>query len=133
MGDQVVALDHGRVGQFDTPDAVFSRPASPNVAKALNCYNIFRGKIDNDLFISDDNRFRITTYRIKSADSSYAIRQDKISIRKCDAESERDEERIIAKYVTSAYTDSAFMYFFQTDKGAIIEVENHLSHRAMQN
>jgi putative spermidine/putrescine transport system ATP-binding protein len=35
--------------------------------------------------------------------------------------------------VTSEYTGAAFIYFFHTSSGSIIEVENHLSHRAMQN
>ena len=133
MGDRVVVLDRGRVGQFDTPDVVFSQPASPAVAKSLNCYNLFGGKIDAGLFIAEDQRFKIAAPKAKSADISYAIRQDAIIIKDSDAEIEPDEDSINARYVASEYTGAAFMYFFRSESGAIIEVENHLSHRAMQN
>ena len=43
-----------------------------------------------------------------------------------------DEVSIRGRYVASEYTGSAFMYFFRTPGGSIVEVENHLSHRAMQ-
>ncbi len=136
MGDRVVVLDRGRVGQFDTPDVVFSRPASPAVAKSLNCYNLFRGKIDAGLFIADDQRFKIAAPKAKSAEPSYAIRQDMIAIREpADPLNARlpDEDSLSARYLASEYTGAAFMYFFKLDgNGAIIEVENHLSHRAMQ-
>jgi ABC-type Fe3+/spermidine/putrescine transport system ATPase subunit len=133
MGDRIVVLDRGRVGQFDTPDVVFSQPASPAVAKSLNCYNLFGGTIDAGLFVAEDQRFKIAAPKAKSADISYAIRQDAITIKDGDAEIAPDEDSISARYIASEYTGSAFMYFFRSKSGAIIEVENHLSHRAMQN
>jgi putative spermidine/putrescine transport system ATP-binding protein len=133
MGDRVVVLDRGRVGQFDSPEVVFNQPASPRVAKSLNCYNLFRGKIDAGEFITEDHRFRLGGSRTSSADPSYAIRQDMIAIREGEAANEPDEESISARYLASEYTGSAFMYFFQLHSGSIVEVENHLSHRAMQN
>jgi hypothetical protein len=56
-----------------------------------------------------------------------------IAIREGEATDEPDEESISARYLASEYTGSAFMYFFQLRSGSIVEVENHLSHRAMQN
>jgi ABC-type Fe3+/spermidine/putrescine transport system ATPase subunit len=133
MGDQVVVLDRGRIGQFDAPDVVFSRPASPSVAKALNCYNLFAGRIDAGIFVADGNLFKIGSTRTRSGDAAYAIRQDMIAIRDIHSNIESNEESINARYIASEYTGSAFMYFFQSPNGAVVEVENHLSHRAMQN
>jgi ABC-type Fe3+/spermidine/putrescine transport system ATPase subunit len=133
MGDQVVVLNGGRVGQCDAPDIVFRRPASPSVARSLNCYNLFQGKLNADLFVTDERQFRVSAPKTSSAEQSYAIRQDMIDIRDKDARVEPDEESIGARYIASEYTGSAFMYFFQLQSGAIVEVENHLSHRAMQN
>jgi ABC-type Fe3+/spermidine/putrescine transport system ATPase subunit len=132
MGDRVVVLDLGRVDQFDVPDMIFNQPASPNVAKSLNCYNIFRGRIDDDLFLTDDHRFLISSAKTKSDDVAYAIRQDMITIRDNSTSAEKDEAFISGRYLASEYTGSAVMYFFQIQGGAIVEVENHLSHRAMQ-
>jgi ABC-type Fe3+/spermidine/putrescine transport system ATPase subunit len=133
MGDKVVVLERGRIGQYDTPDVVFSQPASPSVARSLNCYNLFDGKIDADLFIAADQRFRIGAPKRNSAETSYAIRKDMIVIREAQAASEANEETLSARYLASEYTGSAFLYFFQRRDGSIVEVENHLSHRAMQN
>jgi ABC-type Fe3+/spermidine/putrescine transport system ATPase subunit len=132
MGDRVVVLDRGRVDQFDLPDRIFNQPASPSVAKSLNCYNLFAGRIDADLFLTDTHQFRIDSLKTKSADVAYAIRQDLITIRDNSVSSETDETSISGRYLASEYTGSAFMYFFQIHGGAIVEVENHLSHRAMQ-
>jgi ABC-type Fe3+/spermidine/putrescine transport system ATPase subunit len=132
MGDRVVVLDRGRVGQFDTPDIVFSQPASPNVARSLNCYNMFQGRIDAELFITGDHQFRIGPSAKNNRDASYAIRQDMIAIRDSDCAPGPDEVSLNGRYLASEYTGSAFMYFFQIPGGPIVEVENHLSHRAMQ-
>ncbi len=116
MGDRVVVLDRGRVGQFDAPDVVFSQPASPSVARSLNCYNLFGGRIDADLFIAADQRFKIGSPKRHSAEPSYAIRQDMIAIRDAEAAPEANEETISARYLASEYTGSAFMYFFRTSR-----------------
>src|SRR4030081_252040 len=92
------------------PTGVFNQPASPRVAKSLNCYNLFRGKIDAGEFITEDHRFRLGGSRTSSADPSYAIRQDMIAIREGSAANEPDEESISARYLASEYTGSAFMY-----------------------
>jgi ABC-type Fe3+/spermidine/putrescine transport system ATPase subunit len=133
MGDQVIVLNDGRVGQCDAPDIVYRRPASPSVARSLNCYNFFQGKLDADLFVTRERQFRICAPKTSSAEPSYAIRQDMIDIRDSHANVAPDEESITARYVASEYTGSAFMYLFQMQNGSIVEVENHLSHRAMQN
>jgi ABC-type Fe3+/spermidine/putrescine transport system ATPase subunit len=133
MGDKVAVLERGRVGQFDAPDVVFSQPASPGVARSLHCYNLFAGKIEADLFLADGQRFRISSAKRRSAEASYAIRKDMIVIRDARTRPETNEEAIDARYVASEYTGSAFLYFFRRRDGSIVEVENHLSHRAMQN
>lgn len=50
MGDHVVVLDRGRVSQFDALDAIYSNPANPDVARFLNCYNLFTGILDPMVF-----------------------------------------------------------------------------------
>ena len=45
MGDTVLVLERGRIAQSAEPDTLYSRPASPEVARFLNCYNIFPGEV----------------------------------------------------------------------------------------
>eukprot|EP01037_Dinobryon_pediforme_P015641 gene15641-15788_t len=132
MGDRSVVLDSGTIGQFDTPDVIFNQPVSPNVARFLNCYNLFEGTIDGHAFRSGTTTFSFAALVTPSVETAYVVRQDVILIKAMDAPVSADETGLTATYVTSEYTGAAFMYFFKTDDGHIVEVENHLSHRAAQ-
>ena len=130
MGDRIVVLDDGKIGQFDTPDHVFNRPISSNVARYLNCYNMFEGRLDGNVFVAGVHRLGFTNRATATASPAYAIRQDLITIG--GPEGAEGETGFSAKYLASEYTGAAFMYFFEADNGHIIEVENHLSHRPAQ-
>lgn len=132
MGDRIVVLANGTVGQFDTPGIVYDRPASPHVAQYLNCYNIFQGSVGADAFHAGVHRFPLVAQPTAHGVPSYAIRQDLITVRAPTAGHAVSEAGVSATYLASEYTGAAFMYFFQTDDGHIVEVENHLSHRSAQ-
>ncbi len=130
MGDRVVVLDHGRIAQFDAPDTVYGKPASPNVAMFLNRYNLFEGAIAGSVFKSEfgDLAFKKRTDAQKPA---YAIRYDRVSV---------DNEAAAitgpgfsASFVASEYLGSSIMYFFEAAGGKMIEVEHHLSNGAPKN
>jgi spermidine/putrescine transport system ATP-binding protein len=127
MGDRVVVLDHGRVAQFDHPDAVYGKPASPNVAMFLNRYNLFDGKISGSVFKSEygDLAFKNHTDADRAA---YAIRYDRVAV---DSEaSGKNDPGFFASFVASEYLGSSIMYFFEAAGGKVIEVEHHLSNGA---
>ena len=50
MGDRLIVLDSGKMSQFGRPSDIYDRPANPNVARFLNCYNVFDGSIEGDTF-----------------------------------------------------------------------------------
>ena len=131
MGDRIVVLDNGKIGQFDKPDHVFNRPISPNVARYLNCYNMFEGRLDGSVFVAGPDRFDFSNRMNSGGRPAYAIRQDLITINQSLAYA-NGETGLKAKYLASEYTGAAFMYFFEAADGHIIEVENHLSHRSAQ-
>ena len=93
---------------------------------------MFHGRIESELFVTADHQFKIGAAPKSNSDAAYAIRQDMIAIRGGDCTLEPDEVGLTGRYLASEYTGSAFMYFFQIRGGPIVEVENHLSHRAMQ-
>jgi putative spermidine/putrescine transport system ATP-binding protein len=130
MGDRVVVLDRGRIGQFDAPDTVYNTPASPNVARFLNCYNIFEGRIEQGAFLAEGTRFPVASTLGRAAAPAYAVRQDLIAIRPEVEGPGPGETGLVAEFLTSEYSGSAVMYFFQLPSGKVVEVENHLSHRA---
>ena len=127
MGDRVVVLDHGQIAQFDVPDTVYGRPATPNVAKFLNRYNLLDGEIAGSVFKSafGDLAFK---QRSEADKSGYAIRYDRVMV---DNESvENMGPCILASFVASEYLGSSIMYFFEAVGGKLIEVEHHLSNGA---
>ncbi len=121
MGDRVIVLDRGRVGQFDDPDTVYNQPASPGVARFLNCYNIFPGRLEEGRFVAGVAR--------AASESAYCIRQDLVQIRSSDSPLGKDEAGIRARFLTSEYSGASVQYFFDADSGHGIEVEAHLGHR----
>jgi spermidine/putrescine transport system ATP-binding protein len=124
MGDRVVVLDHGRIAQFDVPDTVYGKPASPNVAMFLNRYNLFDGTVAGSVFKSEFGDLAFKTHT--DADTSaYAIRYDRVAI---DSEaSGKNDPGFSANFLASEYLGSSIMYFFEAAGGKVIEVEHHLS------
>ena len=129
MGDHVIVLDRGRVSQFDAPDAIYSRPATPEVARSLNCYNLFTGQVGADGFSCAHALFAMARVDVKCAQPTYAIRHDLIRFAPPEETSSPDQTGLLAKFVTSEYSGSTIRYFFEVGTGQIVEVETHLSHR----
>ena len=47
LADEVVVMNHGRIEQQGTPDAVFDQPATPFVMDFLGTVNVFHGRVEN--------------------------------------------------------------------------------------
>jgi ABC-type Fe3+/spermidine/putrescine transport system ATPase subunit len=129
MGDRVIVLDRGHIGQFADPDTVYNTPASANVARFLNCYNIFPGRVERDSFVADGAAFALGAARPAPGPAAYCIRQDLIAIRPPESVLAPGEAAVTARYVTSEYSGAAVTYFFELPDGRAAEVEAHLSHR----
>ena len=129
MGDHVIVLDRGRVRQFDVPDTIYNHPANPDVARFLNCYNLFAGKLQADGFCYASALFPVSGIDAKCAQPAYAIRHDLIHFSSPDDAPLPDQACLLASFVTSEYSGSTIRYFFEGESGQIVEVENHLSHR----
>ncbi len=131
MGDTVLVLESGRIAQSADSDTVYNRPASPAVARFLNCYNLFQGRIEGGAFVGGVGRFGLgSTAPTRAASPAYAIRYDRVSVRPREAAIAEDEIRIEANFVASEYSGAAVNSFFALDDGRVFEVESHLSHAA---
>ena len=131
MGDTVLVLESGRIAQSADSDTVYNRPASPAVARFLNCYNLFPGRIEAGDFVGGVGRFALgSAAPTRAASPAYAIRYDRVSVRPRDAAITQDEIRIEANFVASEYSGAAVNSFFALDDGRVFEVESHLSHAA---
>ncbi|MDQ0472182.1 ABC transporter ATP-binding protein [Labrys wisconsinensis] len=130
MGDTVLVLDRGRIAQAADADTIYNRPASPAVARFLNCYNLFDGAVDGEAFVGPAGRFAIGGGpRLPGGGPAYAVRYDRIEVRPVSAPPAPDEVRVEAAFVASEYSGAAVNAFFALDNGQVVEVEAHLSHR----
>ncbi|OVE86875.1 ABC transporter ATP-binding protein [Agrobacterium tumefaciens] len=130
MGDTVLVLDSNRIVQQGDADTIYNRPKSPAVARFLNCYNLFQGRLDGGMFAGSAGRFPISGTPHSSPTPGYAIRYDRIAIREVSAPVADDEVKVEGAFVASEYTGSAVTSFFHLDDGKVFEVETHLSHSA---
>ncbi|WP_181704854.1 ABC transporter ATP-binding protein [Chthonobacter rhizosphaerae] len=131
MGDTVIVLDRGHVGQIDGPDALYNRPASPAVARFLNCYNLFEGRLGDGAFVSPVGALPLPPRAEPlGGGPAYAVRYDRVEVRPPNAPVAPDEVGITGAFVASEYTGSSVLSFFQLPDGRVFEVEDHLSHRA---
>ena len=124
MGDRVIVLDQGRIGQFAKPAEVYDRPATPNVARFLNCYNVFEGAVEGDHFASPYGRFPFGV-RMTGPKPAYAIRYDRLIPTQGGSVSQAPAIRV--NYLASEYLGAAIMHFFEAGDGKVVEVEHHLS------
>jgi len=132
MGDVVVVLDHGAVTQIGDPDTVYNRPASPQVARFLNRYNLFTGQPSTADFQTAHGRFPIAGANVitaTGAEPAYAIRYDRIAVKPAAASAGAGEVRVEGAFVASEYTGASVLSFFALPDGKVIEVESHLSQR----
>jgi spermidine/putrescine transport system ATP-binding protein len=119
MGDRLIVLDAGRVGQYGPPADVYESPASPNVARFLNCYNLFDGALEGDSFVTSYGRFYYAR-RLPAAKPAYAVRYDRLN-------AHVEGDGMPAEFIASEYLGSAVVHLFAAPDGKVIEVERHLS------
>jgi ABC-type Fe3+/spermidine/putrescine transport system ATPase subunit len=107
MGDRAVVLDKGRIIQVDVPDNIYNRPASLEVARFLNSYNM-----------------------VDRGDGSVCcIRRDRVQVKPLDHGATPDQTAQPATYVTAEYSGAVIVYLFKLASGKVVEVEYHLSHQ----
>ncbi|MDQ0458032.1 ABC transporter ATP-binding protein [Rhizobium paknamense] len=129
MGDQVLVLDRGRIAQASPSGELYSNPASPAVARFLNCYNVLTGRPEKGVFHTAAGRLPLGSHLRPAAEAAYAIRYDRIDVRPLGAPIAEDEARFEGTFLASEYSGSAVNSFFNLDDGQVFEVEAHLSRK----
>jgi putative spermidine/putrescine transport system ATP-binding protein len=132
MGDRMVVLDAGRVAQIDQPGTLYTRPATPNVARYLNCYQLFDGRFAADGFSSTVGRFNLPATRLDGDGAVYAVRRDQIEVRPFVSTADAGESSVGGVFLASEYSGPAVLYLFRLEDGRIVEVDHHLSHHPPQ-
>jgi ABC-type Fe3+/spermidine/putrescine transport system ATPase subunit len=130
MGDRVVVLDAGRILQVDDPDTVYNKPTSIAVARFLNRYNLFSGRMDGRGGIATAAGTIASPTPRQSADLvDFCIRIDKIRVQPQDAPIPAGQAALPATYITSEFSGAIITHLFRLADDRVAEVEDHLSHR----
>lgn len=109
MGNRVAVIASGRLAQIGPPRTLFEKPASLEVARLLNCYNLMDGQVANGKAIS-------------------AIRIDKVHVSD-QAPSESGWTSIDGRFVVNEYAGSKVIAIFDIGQGRHFEVEYQLAHK----
>ncbi|WP_282607833.1 ABC transporter ATP-binding protein [Pelagibius sp. Alg239-R121] len=125
MGDRLIVLDQGRAIQVDTPDRLFTRPATVAVAKLVNNYNILPGRVEGGGFQHGDSRLALP--EPAQVAGYYVIRFDQVAIGGIGEEIASGMASMEAAFIASEFMGSRVIYFFRRPDGGVFEVERHLS------
>ncbi|MEM8664958.1 MAG: ABC transporter ATP-binding protein [Pseudomonadota bacterium] len=124
MGDRMVVLDTGRVAMIEAPDRVYETPATVNVARSLNAYNVLPGAVADGVFVTGGARLPLP--HAASGAAHYAIRFDLASIAR-EGEAPAQDGKLATRFITAEFMGSKVIYFLRREDGAVVEVERHLS------
>jgi len=53
MSDKIAVMNQGKILQLDDPESLYEKPSDPFVANFLGNSNVFKGKIENNVFNSE--------------------------------------------------------------------------------
>jgi sulfate transport system ATP-binding protein len=80
LADRVAIMNHGRIEQDGSPEAVMERPATPFVAAFLGSVNIFHGRLEDGAIRVDLAAAEIERLDLKAGDRLY-VKPRKVAVR----------------------------------------------------
>ena len=90
MSDKIAVMNQGKILQLDDPESLYEKPSDPFVANFLGNSNVFKGKIENNVFNSE----YMSNIKVDSELSGNAYLILRPEIISFDIEPSSDEQRI---------------------------------------
>lgn len=66
LADRMAVMSEGKLLQTDQPEAIYRRPATPEVAEFMGMRNLIRGEIHDDIFTADGWKIPFKRERMKN-------------------------------------------------------------------
>lgn len=137
MADTIVVFRHGGVGQIGTPEEVFTKPNSREVAQLVGMSNIFKGKItaveDNEVVIqSHQEIIAPKTKSLEIGDEiTWCIRPDQVMVLR---ENKPIREVVAENLITGSIMEivpkgASYLLFLDGKQGLEIEIPSHAFER----
>ena len=125
---RVAVLGQGRIAQIDAPDRLIDAPATADVARLLNCYNVLAGSVRRGSFGAEGVSLPLAAVSSEGP-AAYCIRSDQIGIADPATPPPGGRARIEARFLASEYSGARLTGLFAVQPGRPFEVEYHLGHR----
>ncbi|MBW3097817.1 ABC transporter ATP-binding protein [Pseudohoeflea coraliihabitans] len=125
MGDRMIVLDRGRLLQVDPPDTIFTVPATIDVARYINAYNILSGTLSDGRFTSSNGAFPVVGDVPELG--YYAVRYDAAHVLAPGEMVPDGSASMSARFIASEFMGSQIIYIFRRIDGGTFEVVRHLS------
>ncbi|MFU8766751.1 MAG: ABC transporter ATP-binding protein [Candidatus Methanoperedens sp.] len=132
MADTIVVFRHGGVGQIGTPEEVFTKPNSIEVARLVGMSNIFKGKITaikgDDVIIQGYQEITAQNPGVKIGEEvTWCIRPDNVMVlRENKPVREAVAENLVTGHITEIVPKGASYLLFMGGKLPLeIEIPSH--------
>jgi ABC-type Fe3+/spermidine/putrescine transport system ATPase subunit len=128
LGDLVVVMNHARIEQQGTAEAILQRPATAFVAGFVQGNNVFRGRvaaISSDAVEVDTpvGRFRVPRLSAGApavgGEVSFSVRAERLT----DAPTERQPNRLSAKCTAVEYFGAVRRHVFERSDGEVLKYD----------
>lgn len=137
MADTIVVFRYGGVGQIGTPEEVFTKPNSREVAQLVGMSNIFKGKIaamkgDNVVIQSHQEIIAPKTKGLEIGDEiTWCIRPDQVMVLR---ENKPIREVVAENLITGSIMEivpkgASYLLFLNGKQGLEIEIPSHAFER----
>ncbi len=114
MSDRIAVMNHGRVEQIDTPEAVYERPATAFVAGFIGVSNLMPGTISSvadgraALRLDTGAEFEAAADGLQAGERAYAVvRPEKLRIEAADAAAANGQPSVEGMVEASVYVGTA--------------------------
>lgn len=116
MSDEIIVLDKGRILQQGAPEALYTQPASPYIAKFIGKGSEIHGTIDNQVFKSTSGLTFNVNNSITPGNYTYIIRPESVHV---------DTTGYPAEIQSVSYTGERYEYVALLNKIPVMFYDMH--------
>jgi ABC-type Fe3+/spermidine/putrescine transport system ATPase subunit len=131
LGDLVVVMNHARIEQQGTPEAILQRPATAFVASFVQANNVFHGKVlqvgDGLLMVeTGSGSFLVAGSGTVGREVSFSVRAELVT----DQPSDQHLNRLTARCTAVEYFGALRRHVFERADGEVLKYDQFGAHAA---
>lgn len=80
--NRMAIIKEGEILQVGSPQELYENPSCTYIAEFLGSKNIFYGKVNKDIFISDELKFKLSNSKYDGCDGNLILRSESLEVKK---------------------------------------------------